>query len=495
MTTQTDIRAPRLEAHGIAKRYGGVEALKGVTLTVGRGEILCLAGENGSGKSTFSKCLAGTETSDSGSFRFDGVVIDGLNQKERMQAGIQMIYQDFSLFHNLTAAENIYLVKQSCEGRNRINHQIGRQEAMVALESIGVSINPDALVEDLVVGEKQSVAIARAIIQNAKLIIMDEPTTALTDPEINQLMKIVRRLAAQGVSFISISHKLEEILNLTDRTVILRGGSLVLEADTETLDEHKITRALIGRELPIAKLRKPRMKDGAPLLELRGLRREGHFGPIDLTIEQGEIVGLGGRLGAGRTALALALFGALRPDGGEFFLDGKQVNIASIPDALRRAIAYLPEDRLTEGLFLENSIAENVTIPVLPKEAGRLGALNLRRLRQLSQEWVRKLDIATPSVDLLARSLSGGNQQRVVLAKWLMNAPRLLILNRPTVGVDVGSKFALHEVIREVAGQGVGVLVISDDPSELDALSDRRLLVRGGQIIGEVESFSKQRVS
>ncbi|PSM16818.1 sugar ABC transporter ATP-binding protein [Nitratireductor sp. StC3] len=483
----------RIEARDISKRYGGVQALSGVSLVVRPGEVLCIAGENGSGKSTFSKCLAGTETPDSGQFFLDGTPIGALGQMDRMRAGIHMIYQDFSLFENLSAAENIHLVKQACEGRHLVARGRGRAEALAALAAIGVDIDGDRLVESLSVGEKQSVAIARAMVQNAKLIIMDEPTTALTDPEIARLLQTVRRLKAQGVSFIFISHKLEEIIELTDRTVVFRNGRRVLEADTAELTEATLTRAMIGRDLPEPAPRPAAGKTGAPVLEVRGLARKGAFGPLDLTVHSGEIVGLGGRLGAGRTALALTLFGAARADAGSIAVDGKTVTLARIPDALALGIAYLPEDRLTEGLFLDRTISENMTLTVLPKHARGLGLLRARTLRGLAHDWVERLSIATPHVDLPAKALSGGNQQRVVLAKWLADMPRLLILNRPTVGVDVGSKFALHTVIREVADRGVGVIVISDDLPELDAVSDRRLLVEDGRITAELDSFVDSR--
>lgn len=483
----TEIARPRLEARDIAKRFGGVQALGGVSLTIAPGEVLCLAGENGCGKSTFSKIVSGVVSLDAGSILLDGEVLDDQTPMQRMMRGVHVIYQDFSLFPNMSVAENIYLVRQACDGQRLVDRQAGRKAAAEALASIGVSIDLDVLVEELTVGEKQSVAIARAIGQNARLIIMDEPTTALTVHEIERLLRIVRKSASEGVSFIFVSHKLEEVLDVSDRIVVLRNGMKTLDGPAGGMTAAEITVAMIGSALPPPPARAHPADIGAPpLLRLKGLSSDGRFSDIDLELRSGEVIGLSGRLGSGRTALALALFGAERVTAGTIEMDGKPVRTASIPDAIAQRIAYVPEDRLTEGLFLDRSIEENITLGAFDRLRGAFGFLDGAKIAAEASRWIANLTIKAPYPELPARSLSGGNQQRIVLAKWLATDPRILILNRPTVGVDVGAKYALHATIARVADEGTAVIVISDDYPELLALCSRILVMDKGRIVEEV---------
>lgn len=487
MTEILPAQPPRLEARDIAKRFGGVQALDGVSLTIAPGEVLCLAGENGCGKSTFSKIVSGVVSLDTGSILLDGEVLDGDTPMQRMMRGVHVIYQDFSLFPNLSVAENIYLVRQACEGQRRVDRATGRKGAAEALAEIGVSIDLDALIEDLTVGEKQSVAIARAIGQNARLIIMDEPTTALSAPEIERLLGIVRKLASEGVSFIFVSHKLEEVLDVSDRIVVLRNGRKSLDGPVENMTASEITVAMIGSELPPPPPRMhPADSNSPPLLRLKGLSSAGRFSDIDLDLRGGEVIGLSGRLGSGRTALALALFGGERVTGGSIEIDGKPTRLTSIPGAIAQRIAYVPEDRLTEGLFLDRSIEENIALRAFDRLRNAFGFLDGAKIAAEASRWIADLTIKAPFPELPARSLSGGNQQRIVLAKWLATDPRILILNRPTVGVDVGAKYALHATIARVADAGTAVIVISDDYPELLALCSRILVMDKGRIVEEV---------
>jgi simple sugar transport system ATP-binding protein len=478
---------PRLEARGVAKRFGGVQALDGVSLKIAPGEVLCLAGENGCGKSTFSKIVSGVVSLDEGEVLLDGEPLAGKNPMERMTRGVHVIYQDFSLFPNLSVAENIFLVRQACEGQHLVDRRSGRIAAADALRSIGVAIDLDELVEHLTVGEKQCVAIARAIGQNARLVIMDEPTTALTTHEIERLLDIVRKLASEGVSFIFVSHKLEEVLDVSDRIVVLRNGRKTLDGPSENMNAAEITVAMIGSELPSPPARKnPADGTSTPLLRLKGLSSDGRFSGVDLDLRRGEIIGLSGKLGSGRTALALALFGAEPVTAGTIEMDGEAVRMSSIPDAIAKRIAYVPEDRLTEGLFLERSIKENIALRSFDRLRDRFGFLDGAKIAAEASRWIADLTIKAPNPDLPARSLSGGNQQRIVLAKWLATDPRILILNRPTVGVDVGAKYALHATIARVADEGTAVIVISDDYPELVALCSRILVMDQGRVVDEV---------
>ncbi len=477
-----------LKVDNISKRYGGVQALNNVSVSLAKGEILCLAGENGCGKSTFSKIIAGVTTHDEGSLFFDGQDISKLTPKERMRIGIQVIYQDFSLFPNMSVADNIYLVQQACMGKMFVDRKAGRAMAQKILQDIGVLLDIDALVEDISVAEKQVVAIARAMIQDAKLIIMDEPTTALTNQEIARLLDIVRNLSQKGVSFIFISHKLEEILDISDRVIVLRNGNQTLDSKASGLTVQDITMAMIGSILPEASKRNScAAASQTPILQLENLYCKHHFSHINFSLNSGEILGLSGRLGAGRTALALSIFGAMPKVSGEIKIHGKSVRIKNIPSALAQKIAYVPEDRLTEGLFLSKPIGENIILRALPRLKTYGNMLNTQKIQQEVAFWLDALSIATPSADLPANTLSGGNQQRVVLAKWLASYPNVLILNRPTIGVDVGSKYEIHKIICDIAGSGVGIIIISDDYLELEAVSDRILFMEEGKIINNDE--------
>lgn len=475
---------------GITKRYAGVTALDGVDFRVAAGEAVCLAGENGSGKSTLIKILAGVEQPTEGEIRFDGLRHDRLDPRTAAAAGVMVIFQDFSLFPNLTVAENIALTTQLAERRRLYDRRGARALARRVLARIGVEAEIDihARVESLPVAHKQLVAIARALASEARLIIMDEPTTALTEREVRALLGIIRRLKQDGVAVVFVSHKLAEVLEVSERVVVLRNGRKVAEGPAAGFDAASLTRHMTGRDLPE---RPPGALAGTPetLMQVRDLDKAGSFRGASFDIRKGEVLGITGLLGSGRTSLAKALFGLVRPDRGTIRLDGAAVPLGDPVAAAAAGIGYVPEDRLTEGLFLTQSILRNVAIGRLDAHQRR-GFLDLPALAGEAEAWLRRLRVKAPDVAAPVQSLSGGNQQRVVLARWLARAPRVLILNGPSVGVDVGSKSEIHDIIRDLAATGLGVVVISDDLPELLATCHRILVMRGGAIIDEIAGGS-----
>jgi simple sugar transport system ATP-binding protein len=469
---------------GITKRYAGVTALDGVDFRVGAGEALCLAGENGSGKSTLIKILAGVEQATEGAIRIGGAAMETLNPRVAAAAGIMVIFQDFSLFPNLTVAENIGFATQLGEHRRLFSARDARTLARSVLDRIGVDIPVDARVETLPVAHKQLVAIARALASDARLIIMDEPTTALTEREVRSLLGIIRRLKEDGVAVVFVSHKLAEVLEVSERVVVLRNGRKVAEGPAAEFDAASLTRHMTGRDVPDVP---PSALPGTPetLMRVQGLNKAGSFRDVTFDIRKGEVLGITGLLGSGRTSLAKALFGLVQPDSGTITLDGKSVPLGDPIAAAASQIGYVPEDRLTEGLFLTQSILRNVAIGRLDGHERR-GFLDRKALVGEADGWLKRFKVKAPDVEAPVQSLSGGNQQRVVLARWLARAPRVLILNGPSVGVDVGSKSDIHDIIRDLAASGLGVVVISDDLPELLATCQRILVMRGGAIVDEI---------
>jgi len=475
---------PFIVVRGVTKTYAGIKALDGVGFAIGEGEAVSLAGENGSGKSTLIKILAGVEEPDAASIAIAGESFARLTPRQSAAAGIMVIFQDFSLFPNLTVAENIGFSAELHAGRRLVDRRRVRVLAARMLERVGVAIPLEARVETLSVAHKQLVAICRALASDARLIIMDEPTTALTEREVRVLIGIIRRLKAEGVAVLFVSHKLAEVLEVCEHVVVLRNGRKVAEGPAGEFDAASLTRHMTGRD--VAETPPPPLAAGAPrLLEVRGLSKAGAFHDIGFDLHAGEVLGVSGLLGSGRTALAKALFGLVVPDAGSATIDGRAVPLGDPLGAAAAGIGYVPEDRLTEGLFLTQSVARNIGIGRLEAHA-RGSLLDLRGLWSESEDWLRRLAIRAPDPTAPVRSLSGGNQQRVVLARWLARGPRVLVLNGPTVGVDVGSKAEIHGIIRDLAGRGLGVLVISDDLPELLATCHRILVMKEGRITDDL---------
>lgn len=473
-----------LKATGISKAFGGVRALDQAELTVNAGEVVCLAGENGCGKSTLIKIISGYYTPDSGTIELNGTRYDRLTPRESLREGVQVIYQDFSIFPNLTVAENIALSEQLSKGKKRITRRETRAIAEKALAQINVELPLDVTLEHLSVADKQIVAITRSLLDNVKLIIMDEPTSALTQKEVQALFRVVRILRDKGLAILFVSHKLEEIFDICDKIFIMNNGKNVISGPIDQFDRSKLVHYMTGREYSEQRLARtvPMEK---PLLEVEHLSMDGYFRDISFKLYPGEVLGITGLLGSGRTELALALYGMRPVSGGEIRLEGEKLQLTGVKDAIRHGISYVPEDRITEGMFLERSIQENIAVSNIDAYCSRSSVVDRAKVRLIAAEWVKKLGVKTDNPLNPISTLSGGNQQKVVLAKSLTTNPRVLILNGPTVGVDVGSKMDISRLIQDIAAQGVGVLLISDDSMEILTNCKRILMMKNGGISGE----------
>jgi len=470
-----------LKVVGVRKSFAGVDALKGVNLEIHPGEIHCLAGENGSGKSTLIKVISGEHTPSAGHIEIGGKVYNKISPIEAIMNGIQVIYQDFSIFPNLSVMENLAFNSELAVKRKFVSRKRFRQIAREAIAQINFDVDLDATVGGLSVANKQMIAICRALMFDAKLVIMDEPTTALTRKEVNALFKVILDLKAQGIAILFVSHKLDEVFEISDNFTILRSGELVAGGKTADLDDKKFSYYMTGREFEELNFSRRYDSDSA-LLEVEGLRLDGYFEDIGFSLMRGEILGITGLLGSGRTELALTLFGMRKADGGTIKVDGEEVTLDTPTAAIKKGIGYVPEDRLTEGLFLPRSIGDNAIIAEIDKLATKLGMITDKTKRDESERLVNLMTIATPDPANACNTLSGGNQQRVVLAKWLATDLKILILNGPTVGVDIGSKRDIHEILHGLAHQGLGIIIISDDIPEVLANSSGILIMRDGKI-------------
>ncbi|MCX6068547.1 MAG: sugar ABC transporter ATP-binding protein [Chloroflexi bacterium] len=480
-----------LRVENISKRFGGVIALDKVSLSINKGETCCLVGENGSGKSTIIKIVSGVYTPDEGDIYINGRHYKKLSPIESIQEGIQVIYQDFSLFPNLTVAENIALNQQLAAGKHLVSWKEMYRVAEEGLAKINISL--PAIVNTLSTADRQLIAITKALLANASTIIMDEPTTALTQKEVSSLFKIIAEIKSRGISTLFVSHKLNEVTEIADRTIIFRNGQVVMDQASKGLNVHDMEFSMTGRRLDPGAIQFNTVdKSATALLRVEKLSLERGFFDISFDLMPQEILGITGLLGSGRTELAHAIFGELPAHSGKIFVEGKEVHMRGIQDAVENGIAYVPDDRVREGLFLDHTITNNVVAGVIDRLTSKFNFLNPTLIQAEGKNWIKTLDIKTPSGDLPVKSLSGGNQQRVVLAKWLASKPKILILNGPTVGVDVGSKAEIHELIRTLAHQGLGILLISDDIPELMSTCHRILLMRNGRI---VEEFKREELT
>jgi rhamnose transport system ATP-binding protein len=511
-----------LSLDSVHKSFAGVHALKGVSFDLAAGEVHALVGENGAGKSTLIKVITGAERADAGlvAIAGDNVPLDHMSPALSKARGITAIYQQPALFPDLTIAENIAIAIERPQLWRRIDWRARRAQATACLERIGAALDPDLLVRALTMPEQQLVEIAGAVGARARIVLMDEPTASLTTREVTRLFAVVRALREQGVGVLYISHRLEEVLTIADRITVLRDGETVASGARDAFTHADLVRAMVGRErdVPAAtfalRASAPR-KAGACVdgqvpaeagtyvrdshvdaLEVRHLSsRAAGVHDISLSVRHGEIVGLAGLVGSGRTELAETLFGLRRADAGDVRIDGAPAVIASPADAMRYGLAYVPEDRRHHAIVGEMSVAANTTLAVLPTVA-RAGLIQRTRERTLAAQQAGSLRVKATSVDTLAGTLSGGNQQKVSLARWLATDPTVLILDEPTQGVDVGAKSELHSLIRRQVERGLAVLVISSELPEILALSDRVVVLRHGTIAGELsrEDATAERV-
>ncbi|RKX91812.1 MAG: sugar ABC transporter ATP-binding protein [Spirochaetes bacterium] len=480
-----------VEVKNISKNYAGVKALDKVDMVIRKGEVRCLVGENGSGKSTLIKVIAGVENPDEGEIIIRGIPHKHIRAIEAIREGIQVIYQDLSLFPNLTVAENISLNYMVEKDRKIINWNEVKNIAQNALREIGEEIDLTDTVGNLSMAKRQTVAICRALIQDARLIIMDEPTTALTRDDVDHLFSVIKKLKSKGISILFVTHKLSEIFQISDVVTILRDGKKVGDYKTEDLDNEKLTLLMTGKKIEYINYVYEESIKYKTLLRVENLTRKGHFKNITLDLKEGEILGITGLVGSGRTELALSIFGLNPADSGKIYVNEKLVNIKSPKDAKSLGISYLPEDRLTQGLFLSQSIENNITVTVLNKVLNKFFLIDKAKKKDMSQFWIKNVDIKTPSMELLARNLSGGNQQKVVLAKWLATDPKIFILDGPTIGIDVASKSNIYKIIKKLASEGMGIIIISDEIPEVLRNCNRIIVMRNGRIIKKIDKVNQ----
>ena len=477
-----------LEMSGISKRFPGVTALDSVQFTVGTGEVVALIGENGAGKSTLMKILAGIYKPDSGVIRWRGQPVSIRSPREASEFGIGIIHQELELIDTLDAAGNIFLGREpTWAGPLRlVDRKAMHTRAGKFLSRAGLQIAPDMPLRKLSTAQKQLVEIARALSQEARLLIMDEPTSSLTLSETERLMAVVTDLRADGVSVVYISHRLDEVERLAERVVVLRDGRNAGELTRPEINRDRMVQLMVGRDLNALYAGNAAGR-GRVCLEVRGLRTARYPAhAISLSIHAGEILGLAGLIGAGRSELVQAMFGVDSPRSGQFRLDGEPVEIHSPRDAIRRGIYLVPEDRRNAGLLTEMSVRENITLPDLARFSSS-GFIRLGEEAHEARASCENLKIKTPSVETPAASLSGGNQQKVVLAKWLALKPRVILFDEPTRGIDVGAKAEIYQLMRRLAADGVGILMISSDMEEILGNSDRVAVMHEGRITGVLD--------
>ena len=475
---------PLLEARALTKSFPGVRALKGVSLSVQRGEVLAVIGENGAGKSTLMKILAGVQTADSGEILLDGNPVAIRSVHDALAHGIALIHQELNLADNLDVAANIFLGREPLRF-GLLDLARMRREARQFLDAVGLDTSPDTLVGSLAIGQQQLVEIAKALSTNARVLIMDEPTSSLSAREAENLFKVIRELRARGVSIVYISHRLGEVKSLADRVAVLRDGENAGELAREQISHAAMVKLMVGRDLSQFYAHEPH-KPGDVALEVSRLRTPVHPAhEVSFAVRSGEIVGMAGLVGAGRTELLLTLFGVTPALGGTMRVSGRDIAPRSPQEAIDAGLALVPEDRKTQGVILGMAVRENLSLASLRRDQ-RGGFLNLGRERELSAEMIGAMRIKTPTDRQVVQFLSGGNQQKVVLGKWLAIQPRVLLLDEPTRGIDVGAKQEIYKLMEELARKGVAILFVSSEMEEVLGMSDRVLVMHEGRLAGEL---------
>ena len=477
-------RAPLLRLVGASKTFGAVHALEDVSLDLYGGEIHALVGENGAGKSTLVKILGGVHQPDSGTLvDADGRELVLAGPADARAAGISIIYQEPTLFPDLSVAENVFIGRQPLRAGHRIDHRLMARQTRALFERLGVPLDPDRVARGLSIAEQQLVEIAKALSLDARVVVMDEPTAALSAVEVARLFGVAESLREQGASIVFISHRLEEVFAICRRVTVLRDGRRVLSSPLADLTASDLVRAMVGRD--IAARTHERREPGAPVLRVEGLTRTGIFENVSFEVRAGEIVALAGLVGAGRSEVARAVFGIDQYDGGAVHVGDRRLRRHSPLDAMRAGVAFVPEDRRQQGLVMDMSIVDNIALASLARLRRR--GLLLRSVEQrFASHWAARLQVKYGSLDNAATSLSGGNQQKVVLAKWLSREPTVIIVDEPTRGIDVATKSEVHRILADSAAAGVAVLMISSELPEVLAVADRILVMREGRLQAEL---------
>ncbi|MBL8891933.1 MAG: sugar ABC transporter ATP-binding protein [Planctomycetaceae bacterium] len=480
---QQSIRSPLLQIQGLSKSFPGVQALHDVTLTLERGEVLALLGENGAGKSTLIKILGGVYVPDQGTLSIDGKPISFASPRAALDAGVGIIYQEFNLAPSLTAVENLFLGQEQTTW-GFFSRRTERTRAREVFGRLGVDVPLDVPCHTLSVAQQQIIEIAKALIRNAKILVMDEPTTALTPSEVHRLLNVIAELRGQGFGIIYVSHRLDEVQQIADRATVLRDGRHVATLTRDQLTRQTIIEWMVGRRIENEFPKQP-ARLGPDRLIVTKLCRGNSVKEVSFQVRAGEVVGITGLVGAGRTETARLIFGADTRDSGKIELDGRELSIRHPRDAIRAGICLLTEDRKHQGLMLERSVQENFSLPNLP-DFSNGGFVQSRRERKAWDEYRQTLQIKVPHRDTLATFLSGGNQQKVVLAKWLQTNASVVIFDEPTRGIDVGAKYEIYMLINRLAEAGKAIVMISSELPEVLGMSDRILVMHQGRIVGEV---------
>ena len=469
---------------GITKEFPGVKALSNVQFNLKSGEVHAVLGENGAGKSTLMKIIGGIYKPDEGSYKLGNQEIFNLTPKKAEAQGIAIIHQELNLCEHLSVAENIFLGREETHWGVLAKHEMNRQAEKI-LSQLKIDINPKTLISQLPVSKQQMVEIAKALAINARIMIMDEPTSALTEKEIEELFRIIKNLRSQGCGIVYISHRLEELDFIADRVSIYRDGEYIITKNYQDTHLDEIISYMVGREITEKFPRIP-AKVGQPILEVKDFSA-GMVQDINFTLNSGEIVGIAGLMGAGRTELVRALFGVDPIDCGQVTLDGEEITIHSPQNAISAGIVLGPEDRKAQGLCTKLSIRENIALANLDQVCGPLGVVHKQTERKLVDDAVKRLGVKTPTIEQSAQNLSGGNQQKVVVAKWLARKARVVIFDEPTRGIDVAAKVGIYSIMNELKEQGIGVLFVSSEMPEVMGMSDRILVMCNGRMTGELD--------
>ncbi|TWI53267.1 sugar ABC transporter ATP-binding protein [Halalkalibacter nanhaiisediminis] len=476
-----------LQMSGISKAFNGITVLDNVDFELKKGEVHALMGGNGAGKSTLMKILTGVYQLDAGKIVIEDKEVQIEKPQDAQENGVAMIFQEFSVIPSMTVSQNVFLNREIKKKNGLLDEGAMYKKTESLLKQLNVNISPNTLIENLIVGYWQMTEIAKALAQNAKFLIMDEPTATLSKNETETLFKLIDKLKSEGMSIIYISHRMDEIFRVSDRITVLRDGKNVITSPSSDLTMEELVQHIVGKSMENSFQWKPRqLPDPEVVLETKNLHSGSKVNGINLSLNKGEILGIAGLMGSGRTELARTLFGVDSADQGEIVINNKVVSIKKPKDAIEAGIALVPEDRRVQGLVLGTEVKENMILPVLSK-VSKFGFINKSKVTELSERFVDKLNIKTDSIYKATNLLSGGNQQKIVLGKWLANEPNILILDEPTNGVDIGSKSEIIEIIRELADQGKSIIVISSELAELLAVSDRIITLRNGQVTSQLK--------
>lgn len=484
MTNTVPSPTPLLKMRSIAKRFGDFYALKDVDLDIYRGEIHALMGENGAGKSTLMKILAGAYTATSGEIEIDGKPYSISSPKDAIQAGITLIYQEIHLSPNLTVAENIFLGRE-IKTMFGLDRKKMAEESQLVLDRLGAQFSATQKVSTLTIAEQQQVEIARALHRNSRVLVMDEPTAALSSRETDNLFVLIKKLRDEGLAIIYISHRMAEIYELADRVSVLRDGQYVGSLTKEDINANTLVQMMVGRPL-IDLFNKEKITIGGEVLRIENISDGNKVENASLVVRAGEIVGLSGLVGAGRSELAHLLFGAKKQTKGKIYLNGAEISFSSPRDAIVHHVALLPENRKEEGLFLDMNLYNNISMATIERDATMM-VINQSKVKEETEKAINGLKIRVPNANVNVSGLSGGNQQKVLLSRWMAIHPKLFILDEPTRGVDVGAKSEIYKMMTEMAKQGVAILMISSELPEIVGMSDRVYVMREGHIVGEIE--------